>query len=59
LRGNSKPAWVWASGKTFKECRYKFAEVLDGWILIKLSRGLETPEINGKCITISQEIRVA
>lgn len=50
---------VWATGKTLEECRDKLAEVLDGWILVRLSRGLQIPPIEGKGITIPQEIRVA
>jgi predicted RNase H-like HicB family nuclease len=50
---------VWASGKTLEECREKLAEVLDGWILLRLSRGLEIPPIDGKTLTIPQEIKVA
>ncbi len=34
---------VWATGKTLEECREKLAEVLDGWILVRLSRGLAIP----------------
>jgi len=50
---------VWASGKTLEECREKLAEVLDGWILVRLSRSLPIPPIGGITITVPQEIRVA
>ena len=36
---------VWASGRTLEECRKNLAEVIDGWVLIRLSRGLPIPEI--------------
>jgi len=42
---------VLATGKTLEECRKKLSEVIDGWILIRLSRGLPIPEIDG--ITVS------
>ena len=29
---------VWATGKTLEECRQKLAEVVDGWVLIRLAR---------------------
>jgi predicted RNase H-like HicB family nuclease len=35
------PQGVWATGKTLEECRDKLAEVVDGWILVRLSRGLD------------------
>lgn len=49
---------VWATEKTLEECREKLAEALDGWILVRLSRGLEIPPIGGRCIIIPQEITV-
>lgn len=34
---------VWATGKTLEDCRSKLADVLDGWILVRLSRGMPIP----------------
>ena len=31
---------VWASGRTEEECRSRLAETLDGWLLVRLRRGL-------------------
>ena len=50
---------VWATGKTLEECREKLAEVLDGWILIRLSRGLAIPAVDGVEIRIPRELNVA
>lgn len=50
---------VWASGRTLEECREKLVEVLDGWILIRISRGLAVPPIDGLEIKVPKEIRVA
>jgi len=36
---------VWATGKTLEECRHNLAEVIDGWLLIKLKKGLPVPPI--------------
>ena len=36
---------VWATGKTLEECRKNLAEVLDGWIVIHLKKGLPIPPI--------------
>ena len=58
--GEIKPLQgVWATGKSLEECRQKLAEVLDGWILVRLSRGLPIPPIEGTGIVVPQEMRVA
>ncbi len=36
---------VWASGKTLEECRRNLAEVIDGWIVLKLKKGLPIPPL--------------
>jgi predicted RNase H-like HicB family nuclease len=36
---------VWATGKTLEECRKNLAEVIDGWIIIHLRRGLPIPKL--------------
>ena len=36
---------VWATGKTLEECRQDLAEVIDGWLVVRLRRGL--PESRG------------
>jgi predicted RNase H-like HicB family nuclease len=38
---------VWANGKTLEECRRNLAEVIDGWILVHLKKGIPLPDING------------
>ncbi len=50
---------VWATGKTLEECRANLNEVIDGWILVRLSRGFTIPEIDGKGIRPPREINVA
>jgi predicted RNase H-like HicB family nuclease len=34
---------VFATGKTLEECRKNLAEVIDGWIIIHLKRGIPIP----------------
>ena len=34
---------VWATGKTLEECRTNLAEVIDGWIIVRLRKGLPLP----------------
>ncbi|OIP28225.1 MAG: HicB family protein [Chloroflexi bacterium CG_4_9_14_3_um_filter_45_9] len=41
-------AGVWATGKTLEECRRNLTEVIDGWIVIRLRRGLPIPPL-GSC----------
>ncbi len=36
---------VWATGKTLEECRQKLVEVVEGWILIRLTQGLPIPPL--------------
>jgi len=43
---------VFATGKTLEECRKNLAEVIDGWLIIRLRRGMMIPPING--ITIEE-----
>jgi len=41
---------VWASGKTLEECRQNLVEVLEGWILLHLKKGLPIPPVGDKHI---------
>ena len=50
---------VLATGKTLEECRDKLAEVLEGWILVRISRGLSVPPIDGVKIKVPKEMKVA
>ncbi len=36
---------VWATGKTLEGCRHSLAEVIDGWLVVRLKRGLPIPPI--------------
>ena len=36
---------VWATGKTLEECRRSLAEVIDGWVIVRLRKGLPIPSI--------------
>jgi predicted RNase H-like HicB family nuclease len=38
---------VWATGRTEDECRARLAETLDGWLLVRLRRGLPIPPVGG------------
>jgi predicted RNase H-like HicB family nuclease len=34
---------VWATGKTPEECRQNLTEVIDGWLVVRLRKGLLIP----------------
>lgn len=36
---------VWATGTTLEECRHNLADVIDGWLIIRLKRGLSIPPL--------------
>jgi predicted RNase H-like HicB family nuclease len=50
---------VWATGKSLEECRRNLAEVVEGWILIRLARGLSVPPLGQAHITLPQELALA
>ena len=51
-------AGVWATGRTLEECRKNLAEVIDGWIVIRLKKGLAIPPIGEHRIEELKEIEV-
>jgi len=36
---------VWATGNTLEECRRNLKEVIEGWILLSIKKGLPLPQI--------------
>ncbi|MDO8724820.1 MAG: type II toxin-antitoxin system HicB family antitoxin [Candidatus Methanoperedens sp.] len=36
---------VWASGKTLEECRRNLGETIEGWIVLRLKKGLNIPPL--------------
>jgi predicted RNase H-like HicB family nuclease len=49
---------VWAAGKTLEECRKNLAEVIDGWIIVRLKKGLPIPPIGEHRIEELKELEV-
>ncbi len=49
---------VWASGKTLEECRRHLAEVLDGWLVVRLRRGLPIPPVGGHTVPVPESLEV-
>lgn len=51
-------AGVWATGKTLEECHKNLAEVIDGWIVIRLKKGLSIPPMGEYRIEELKELQV-
>ena len=49
---------VWATGKTLEGCRKNLAEVIDGWIIVRLKKGLPIPPIGKHRIEELKELEV-
>ena len=47
---------VWATGKTLEDCRKNLAEVIEGWIIIRLRRGIPVPVIGHHKIEMPEEL---
>jgi predicted RNase H-like HicB family nuclease len=39
---------VWATGKTLEKCREQLKEVVEGWILLSVRKGMPIPPL-GEC----------
>ncbi len=39
---------IWATGKTLEECRRNLAETIEGWLILRLKKGLPIPSIGHK-----------
>jgi len=49
---------VWATGKTLEECRANLKEVLEGWLVLSLRKGLPIPPIGDVSIDEIEEVSV-
>ena len=47
---------VWATGKTLEECRKNLKEVIEGWLIISIKKGLPIPELGDLVI---KDVKVA
>ena len=50
---------VWATGKTLEECRKKLSEVIEGWIIIRLKKGLPIPALGKHRIKEAKELAIS
>lgn len=49
---------VWATGATLEGCRRTLREVLEGWIIVRLRKGLAIPPIDDRTIEPPRELEV-
>jgi predicted RNase H-like HicB family nuclease len=49
---------VWATGKTLEECKKRLVDVVDGWIAVRLKKGLRIPPLGRYRIEPPKELRV-
>ncbi|MEW5692404.1 MAG: type II toxin-antitoxin system HicB family antitoxin [Candidatus Hydrogenedentota bacterium] len=50
---------VWSTGKTLEECRKNLIDVLDGWIYIRLKKGLDIPKLGSFKISELKRLKVS
>ena len=50
---------VWASGTTLEACRNSLAEVVEGWLLVRLSKGLDIPPLGAAEVSLPTEMQIA
>lgn len=43
---------VIATGGTLEECRDQLAEVIEGWVLVRVSKGLAVPKLGGHTVMV-------
>ena len=48
---------VWATGRTLEECRRRLAEIVEGWLIVRLRKGLAIPPIGKNKVTPARAMR--
>ena len=49
---------VWTTGNSLEECRQNLREVLDGWILVRVKKGLVIPPLGEIKVQVPRELEV-
>lgn len=49
---------VWATGKTLEACRQNLLSVLEGWILVRLQKGLSIPPLGKKSVKVPEKLEI-
>ena len=47
---------VWANASNLEDCRAELEQVLEEWLLLRLSERISIPEIDGIDLTVRQEV---
>ena len=47
---------VWANADTLEDCREELREVLEGWLILRISWGLDVPEVDGISLLAKPEV---
>ena len=50
---------VWAMGKILEECRKKLSEVIEGWIIVRIRKGLPIPPLGRYRIKEPKELSLS
>lgn len=51
-------AGVWATGETLEQCRRNLADVIEGWLLLRLRRGLDIPPLGQYRIEVPRQVEI-
>jgi predicted RNase H-like HicB family nuclease len=54
----SKLPGVWATGKSLEECRENLREVVEGWIMVRLQKGLPLPVLGSTRLRAVEELKI-
>jgi predicted RNase H-like HicB family nuclease len=49
---------VWATGESLEQCRKNLREVIEGWIIVRLQKGLGIPALGSKQLRKVKELKV-
>lgn len=49
---------VWATGRSLEECRENLREVIEGWLMVRLQKGLPIPTLGGNRLTLVEALKV-
>jgi predicted RNase H-like HicB family nuclease len=50
---------IWATGKTLEECRKNLSEVIEGWIIVRIKKGLPIPPLGRYRIKEPRELSLS
>lgn len=48
---------VWATGRTLEDCREQLVEVIEGWLIVRLRKGLSIPPMGKARLDAARTMR--